>query len=102
MAQGIRTGKLTVAAFWQAATVGSITASGPALVLAWQSNGIVKLAVSEPTQTAVELVLRVAGTKATRARSAGEVKLTVIPDGVELRVSTAGLAGTTLAVDLLP
>ncbi|MEV8148842.1 polysaccharide lyase 8 family protein [Arthrobacter sp. NPDC080073] len=102
LAQGIRTGKLTAAAFWQAATVGLITASGPALVLAWQSNGIVKLAVSEPTQTAVELVLRVAGTKATRARSAGEVKLTVIPDGVELRVSTAGLAGTTLAVDLLP
>lgn len=102
LAQGIRYDKLTAAAFWAPAQVGRVAAEGPAVVLCWESPGIVKLGVADPTQAADSVVLRLSGTGATRARSKAAVTFRTVGDALEVTVPTRGLAGVTVEVDLLP
>ncbi|WP_026556943.1 polysaccharide lyase 8 family protein [Arthrobacter sp. 35W] len=100
-AQGIASGKLTAATFWQPATVGSIAAGGPACVLAWQTPGVLKLAVSDPTQSAASVVLTITGTKFTRVDSGSGATLVRAGNGdVVVTIPTAGLAGASVELKL--
>lgn len=102
-AQGIKYKKTTAANFWSAATVGNITAAGPASVLSWEAPGVLKMAVSDPTQTAEHITLTVSGTRFRQVKSAAEVTLTRNTEGsLTLVIPTAALAGQSVELQLNP
>lgn len=102
-AQGARIGKLLAASFWQAAQVGELGSDKAAVVLCWTSPGVAKLAVSDPTGSAAEVVLTLSGTSFTRVKSAAQVQLERDATGtLTLRVPTAGRAGSSVSFELLP
>ncbi|MCZ9883659.1 polysaccharide lyase 8 family protein [Arthrobacter sp. B2a2-09] len=102
-AQGARIGKLLAVSFWQPAQVGELASDKAAVVLCWQSPGIAKLAVSDPTGSAAEVVLILAGTKFKRVNSAARVQLERDATGtLTLRVPTAGCAGSSVNFELHP
>ncbi|MDQ6740468.1 MAG: polysaccharide lyase beta-sandwich domain-containing protein, partial [Actinomycetota bacterium] len=102
-AQGIKFRNTTAANFWSAATVGNITAAGPASVLAWETPGVLKMAVSDPTQTAENVTLTISGTRFRQVKSATEVTLTRNSNGtLTLVIPTAGLAGQSVELQLNP
>lgn len=100
--QGVEFGKKDVAAvFWQAGTVGTLTASAPACVLYTGNPGQGQLAVSDPTQRAASVSVTIAGTRYRRITAGSGATLSLDAEGnTVVTVSTAGLLGRTVEVGL--
>lgn len=100
--QGVEFGKKEVAAvFWQAGTVGTLTANGPACVLYSGNPGQGQLAVSDPTQAADSVSVTIAGTQYRRVTAGTGAALSLDAEGnTVVTVSTAGLLGRTVEIGL--
>lgn len=102
-AQAIRhSGHVTAAAFWAAGTVDDLTVDRAACVIARKTPGMIRMSVSDPTQTGTALVVDVAATGVTRVKGtdAARVSLARRGNGVRLTIDVTGTAGTTLAFSL--
>ena len=100
--QGVELGKKAVAAvFWQAGTVGNISADKAACVQ-WQGNpGQGSLAVSDPTQTADTVAVTLKGFQYRRITSGEGATLSLDHRGnTVITVSTAGLMGRSVTFTL--
>ncbi|WP_166845311.1 polysaccharide lyase 8 family protein [Isoptericola sp. BMS4] len=91
-------GHLLAAVFWAAGAVEDVSTDGPACVLVRDTPGVTHVAVSEPTRARDLVVLRVAGTAATRVRGTDAARVTLERDGsgVRLTIDTRDTAGTTI------
>ncbi len=100
--QGVEFGNKGAAAlFWQAGTVGSISADRAACVMFNGNPGQGTLAVSEPTQGAESVSVTLAGTKYRRITSGSGATLTLDAQGnTVVTIRTAGLLGATVEIGL--
>lgn len=100
--QGVEfSNKDTAALFWQAGTVGSISADRAACVMFNGNPGQGTLAVSEPTQGAESVSVTLAGTKYRRITSGAGATLTLDAKGnTVVTIRTAGLLGATVEIRL--
>ena len=100
--QGVVFGNKDAAAvFWQAGTVGVLSADGPACVLYAGNPGQGRLAVSDPTHGAASVAVTIAGTKYRRVTAGEGASLSLDADGnTVVTVGTAGLLGRTVEIGL--
>ncbi|UJP10061.1 polysaccharide lyase 8 family protein [Microbacterium sp. KUDC0406] len=102
-AQAIRHSRhVTAVAFWKAGRVDDISVDRTACVIARKTPGMVRMSVSDPTQSASRLVIELADTRVRRAKGtdARRVSVSQRRDGVRLTIDVSGTAGETLEFSL--
>ncbi len=101
--QGVEFGDTEAAAlFWQAGTVGSISANRSAAVLFAGNPGRGRLAVADPTQQADSISVTLVGARYRRITSGEGATLSFDSAGnTVLTVSTRGMKGGSVELDLL-
>jgi hyaluronate lyase len=96
--QAVRWTNVTAANFWKAATVGDFESTSSVCLLARKVPGMVRLSVSDPTQTQSTLNLSVSNIDVNRVTGvdAAHVTLTRTGSTAHLVIDVRGTAGATL------
>ncbi|MDI3193840.1 polysaccharide lyase 8 family protein [Pseudarthrobacter sp. AL07] len=93
--------KTTAATFWRPGAVGDLAVSGPACVVIKEVGDRLSIAVSDPTQAAPMLSLRLRTKRSYRIVEGQGASLIQEPDGfITLAVETAGRAGVSMQFEL--
>jgi len=92
-AQAVLSGQLLLANFWNPDRVAELTALTPCSVIRRVRGREIDLAISDPTQLATTLQLRIALPGATVVRADAGVTVRRTSSGVEITADTTGLAG---------
>lgn len=102
-AQAVRWTNVTAANFWKAATVGDFSSASSMCLLARKVPGMVRLSISDPTQTQSTLNLSVSDTQVNRVKGVDADRVTLSRRGstASLVVDVRGTAGATLEFSLL-
>lgn len=94
--------RILAANFWteQGASAGSVTAQNPCSIMLQAGDGVLEVAVSDPThlQAAVALSISVKGARVTAADD--RVQIEIVGDAAYLRVNTSDAAGETIRLTL--
>ncbi|MFE6735163.1 polysaccharide lyase 8 family protein [Microbacterium sp. NPDC057650] len=102
-AQAIRHSSfVTAASFWRAGTVGDLSVDRAACVIVRKNPGMVRMSVSDPTQSASALTVDLANTAVKRVKGADAARISFARRGagVRLTIDVSGTAGETLAFSL--
>ncbi|SIN88728.1 polysaccharide lyase 8 family protein [Agromyces cerinus] len=93
---------VTAATFWKAATVGDLSIDGSACLIVRKTPGVVRVAISDPTQVQSSIAVQIAETRVARVTGADAARVSLERSGadVHLTIDTTGTAGGAIEFSL--